>query len=151
MSGKVLDVVGLLATVTLVFAVTACDGDKAMPESEENAPNEALVAEDAGAGVRFELSGKRLRVVVEEESEQTRQLLTGKVDLFCGTREEFVPDGPSALALGRSFHGASEITVELSRNIAHEVAFCGVEAQDGSAEAFGFFIPVEELVTTATS
>jgi hypothetical protein len=122
-----------------------------MPRSEDDAPSDVRVAADAEVGVRFELSGKRLRVVVGEESAETRQLLTGRVDIFCGTREEYGPFGASARALGRSFDGASEITVELSRNIAHEVAFCGVEAQDGSAEAFGFFIPVEELVTTGTS
>lgn len=96
MSGKVLDVVGLLATVTLVVAVTACGGDGSTAGSEEDARSEARVAEDAEVGVHFELSGKRLRVVVGEELEETRQLLTGRVDV----------DWPALRAAGRLPAGA---------------------------------------------
>ena len=48
------------------------------------------------------------------------------------------PSGASAQAEGRFPPGAREVTVTLSAAPGADVFFCGVEAKDGSAEAFSF-------------
>ena len=119
--------------------------------SEERGESVAQ-AIDQEAGVTFELDANKLRIVVDGSAPaSTREILQDKVNVFCGTREELGPHGASARSTTHRLPaGEDEFLVTLSKAPSDEVAFCGIEQQDGSGEIYGFFIPLEELVQTGT-
>jgi hypothetical protein len=147
-------VASLLVGASLAGGIVAGCGGAAPSDDLQVASTAApdaggsVTAEDRAAGVRFELSGSTLRVMVlAEASNATREIFAGPADFFCGTREEFGPFGASATASREHVQLIDDaVEVVLSKNIQKDVAFCGVESRSrNGAEAFGFFVPIEEL------
>ena len=90
-------------------------------------------------GVGFVLGGAELTVTIAEDvAPETEKLLDRDVTFLCGTEEEFGPYGASAIFERRFPPGEREVTVTLSRDLGEDAYFCGVEAKDGTAEAFSF-------------
>ncbi len=87
----------------------------------------------------FELEGRSLTVTLGADAAPESELLLDRdLRFFCGTEDELGPYGASAQAEGRFPPGEREVTVTLSADPGPDVFFCGVEAKDGSAEAFSF-------------
>lgn len=94
---------------------------------------------DQDPAARFSLDGRRLTVAIgPDAAPETELLLDRDLRFACGTEDKFGPYGPTALAEGRFPPGKREVTVTLSADPGVDVFFCGVEAKDGSTEAFSF-------------
>jgi hypothetical protein len=106
-----------------------------------------LSADDAAAGIRFELHGSRLRLTPLVSGDKLPAFIARPSIYFCGTRDEFGPYAASHVKrVARPRTDLKSIEVVFPRSLTDGTAFCGVETVDGQDEAFAFFIPLDDLV-----
>ena len=140
-----------LALLILGLVSASCGGEEAPGEADRATPapgrSGTKTVQDPARKVSFRLRGRRLTVSVAPASPRATKadLLGRRSDFFCGRADEYGPFGASARARARIPAAAMEATVTLDRDIWPNVGFCGVES-DAGAEAFGFFLPEEELL-----
>jgi hypothetical protein len=133
----------------VALVATGCGSEgRTIPAPRSETVKEGRVVKNADAAMTFQLVASTLVITLDDDaSKATRRMLANTPYIFCGTRAEFGPFRPSARAIKQVVStSGDELTATLSTDIEAEVAFCGVEARNGSAEAFGFFVPPEELL-----
>lgn len=104
------------------------------------------LARDKTANVTFRLKGDTLRVVIEPRPGPSIHEFDGqRLRMFCGRPHEYQPFGASATATVHVPRSTRDVMVRLSRDLKRDVGFCGVEGDDWG-EAFGYFLPLRELL-----
>ena len=137
-----------IASVLAVAALPACDAGYWGGSGGVTTSGGAKAAEsDPPRSGSRSTARSSACVVAADAPDEFAGLTTSTIDAFCGTKEEFGPFGASARALGKRFpKGQRELAVTLSKDVEEDVAFCGIEAKDGAAEAFAFFVPLAEIL-----